>query len=92
LDEDRGLFKRSYNKSTVYPSPLSNLVPEYQTLFYMLGRITAKIVMTDICCEINFSRFFLKHILQKDLTFSDLEEIVFFIIFKIFFKIIRIPC
>ncbi len=61
---------------TLQPHPLSALVPEFKSLFRLLGRTVALAVQQNLSVDINFTRSFLKHILKKDLYISDLDDFV----------------
>ncbi|KRX10841.1 HECT-domain-containing protein [Pseudocohnilembus persalinus] len=75
FDPKYGLFKVSANKITVQPSPLSKIIPNYQMIFRILGRLIGKILHDGMEVEVSLTKSFLKHILKKDLYISDLEDI-----------------
>jgi len=65
FDPLHGLWSVSENRITVQPSPSSCLIPNYLTHFEYTGILVAKSIINNQCCDINFTKSFLKHILGK---------------------------
>ncbi|EGG13988.1 ubiquitin-protein ligase domain-containing protein [Cavenderia fasciculata] len=62
------------------PSPFSNLVPEYKTLFRTLGRIAAKsifesVLKADRHLSIHFTPSFYKRLLNEPVAMEDVESL-----------------
>lgn len=75
FDPNYGLFKLSSNKVSIYPSPLSFLIPNQLQEFRMAGRLLGKALIENWNIEVTFAKSFLKHILGHDLYINDLEDI-----------------
>jgi hypothetical protein len=63
MNPDNYLFKLSSNKLTFQPNPFSAIVPDHLLHFEMLGRLVGKCLIEDYPFQVNFVKFFLKHIL-----------------------------
>lgn len=63
LDPSFGLFCVAASRRSVYPNPMSYLVPYHLKYFEFTGIIIAKAIADNIPVDAIFTNFFLKHIL-----------------------------
>ena len=76
FDPNFGLFQLSLNKSSIYPNPLSCIVPDFEYHFRMLGRLIAKSLIDDsVLMQASFTRSFMKHLVGKPIMIKDLQDI-----------------
>jgi len=72
---DFGLFSFSENQTNIQPSSTAKLIPYYQTYLEFAGIMLAKVIQEGHVVDLNLTRPFLRHILKRKITLSDLEDI-----------------
>jgi len=75
FDPKKGLFKLSKDNVTLQPSSIASMVPSHLKFFEFAGIIIAKAVTEDCIVDVNLSRPFIKHLLQKEIGLNDLADV-----------------
>lgn len=64
LSPERGLFSKSPNEICYQPNEFAKLIPNYRTIYRIIGRIIAKCLIDELRINLDFTKPFLKHILS----------------------------
>jgi len=75
FDPSFGLFSFSENKTGVQPSQTAPIIPHYKTYLELAGIMLAKVVQEGHVVSVNFTRPFLRHILKRNITLNDMDDI-----------------
>jgi len=75
FDPRNGLFQVAENGINLQPSPEARVLSNHLRYLELAGFILAKAIHQDCLVDVDLTKPFLKHILKREITVSDLEEI-----------------
>jgi len=75
FDPRKGFFKVMANKIAIQPDPFSSTIPHNKVYFYLAGYMLAKAIQDGHLLDLNLTKSFSKHILDREILISDLEDI-----------------
>jgi len=70
-----GLFQTAENGVNLQPSPEARVMIHHLKYMELAGIILAKAIQQDCVVDVDLTKPFLKHILKREITVNDLEEI-----------------
>jgi hypothetical protein len=74
-DERKGLFLHTHEHKRAYPNYLAQVIPDFKSLYVLIGALIAKSVMEGYILGFGLAKFVMRQLYgEHKMTLEDLQE------------------